>query len=749
MAATTAQTTKTDFNFFNNDKTSLLTDDNDPDTNFYNNVTIDSKYYNIDETRIFLKTLSKSRFSILSLNIRSLNKNIENLKSMLSELGHEFKIICLTESWCKDEDTKVSKFEIDGYKSIHQPRINGLGGGICVFVHKSLNVKQRKDLNVNCTDCESLSVEIINDKIKNSIVTTMYRPPESNLKQFKKLFKTHISKCCNKNLYVTGDFNINLLNCEIDSNVTQFLNTLFQHNVIPLINKPTRITRTSETLIDNILTNNFHCSKIQSGVIKTDISDHFPIFMTEHIQVSESNEQPKTIFQRNINEKSISEFRNLLQNNTDWEIIKKCEDANSAYNLFIRFFSTHYNKEFPKIQKQIKSKTLQSTWMTQGLLKSSKRKQRLYERFLKHKSFENEKEYKKYKKCFENTKKKSKINHYSNLLKTNTGNAKKTWDIIKEVTGKKKIKESFPNRIVNEKGTEVHEMKDIAEQFNEFYVTIGKNLADKIEPSCKNFETYITNSQYEMHEKDLSQEELEKAFSSLKPNKGEGIDEIHVNVIKSVFDLIKDPLHYIFNISLKYGIFPNDLKIAKVIPVFKSGDEALVANYRPISVLPCFSKILERIMYNRLHDHLLQHNLLYQKQFGFQGGHSTEHAVVNLVDEILKGFDQNKFTLGVFIDLSKAFDTVDHKILIRKLELYGIRNNNLKWFKNYLTGRKQGVSFSSGLSQLKNIVCGVPQGSILGPLLFLIYVNDLYLSSNILNFILFADDTNIIIFIGK
>ena len=163
------------------------------------------------------------------------------------------------------------------------------------------------------------------------------------------------------------------------------------------------------------------------------------------------------------------------------------------------------------------------------------------------------------------------------------------------------------------------------------------------------------------------------------------------------------------------------MKNARVVQVFKSRDLSTVSNYRPISILPCLSKLLERIMYNQLYDYLVQNKILYKKQFGFQNKHSTDHAVIQLTDEILKSFDQNLFTLGVFIDLSKAFDTVDHNILIKKLEL---ENNNLKFFKSYLSDRKQRVSFKNTHSQLTPIVCGVPQGSILGPLLFLIYVND-------------------------
>ena len=383
--------------------------------------------------------------------------------------------------------------------------------------------------------------------------------------------------------------------------------------------------------------------------------------------------------------------------------------------------------------------------MTRGLLKSSKKKQRLYDKFLKRKTFENETRYKAYKNVFESTKKKSKINYYSQSLKKSLGNAKETWNIIKEVTGKAKLNTTtkLPQKIKVENDIEISEKSKIAEEFNNFFVNVGKNLGEKIEQSRVNFVSYITENCNVMPENELSHEELFKAFRSLKSNKAEGIDEISVNVVKLVFDLIEDPLHYIFNLCLKQGICPDSLKVAKVIPLYKSGDKSRVSNYRPISVLPCFSKILERIMYTRLYDHLLKHNILYNKQFGFQKGHSTEHAVINITNEILNEFDKNRFTIGIFIDLSKAFDTVNHEILLKKLDMHGIRNNNLLWFRNYLSRRQQAVSFSSINSSLKKIICGVPQGSILGPLLFLIYVNDLYVSSKILNFTLFADDTNI------
>ena len=163
------------------------------------------------------------------------------------------------------------------------------------------------------------------------------------------------------------------------------------------------------------------------------------------------------------------------------------------------------------------------------------------------------------------------------------------------------------------------------------------------------------------------------------------------NVIKKWFGELCEPLKYLFNLSIVKEIFPDDLKIAKVTPIHKADSSSNISNYRPMSVLPCFSKMLERIMYNRLQKYLKDQNILYNKQFGFRTGHSTQHVIAQLVDQIYEAFEKNEYTLGVFIDLCKAFNTVDHSILLRKLELYSITDTNYAWIKSYLSNRLQYI----------------------------------------------------------
>lgn len=284
----------------------------------------------------------------------------------------------------------------------------------------------------------------------------------------------------------------------------------------------------------------------------------------------------------------------------------------------------------------------------------------------------------------------------------------------------------------------------IADGFNNFFTKIGSDLAHNIQKTDNDTCSQINGRYSPLPNLDHpTTQEVRDIIFSLK-NSAPGHDGIKSILLKETIDHIIQPLTHVISLSFQSGIIPQALKIAKVIPIFKSGDTKVFSNYRPISILPCISKIFEKLVYERLNKHLIVNNIIYKHQYGFRKKYSTEHALIQLVNYISKALDNKKFALGVFLDLSKAFDTVSHDILISKLNRYGVEGTALVWFRNYFINREQFVYLNGFFSKTSKISFGVPQGSILGPLLFLIYINDLFLCCDHFLPILFADDTNLI-----
>ena len=293
---------------------------------------------------------------------------------------------------------------------------------------------------------------------------------------------------------------------------------------------------------------------------------------------------------------------------------------------------------------------------------------------------------------------------------------------------------------LNVGGKIIDDDKEIATNFNNFFVNVGPNTEETI-PNVPNI-SLSNRNQMKFVIAQVSNEEILDIINSLG-NKSTGPYSIPLKLLSLIPDLIILPLAYIINMSFLTGVHPNLLKIVKVIPIHKGGSTQEVNNYRPISLLSIFDKIIEKLMHKRLYNFLLEHSTLYQNQFGFRKNNSTVFALAQITEMIKVSIDNRKFGCGIFVDLRKAFDTVNHEILLNKLEHYGVRESILKWFQSYLFDRKQFVSFNGESSGLLVNKCGVPQGSVLALLLFLLYINDLPNISKALNFYLFADDTNI------
>ena len=333
---------------------------------------------------------------------------------------------------------------------------------------------------------------------------------------------------------------------------------------------------------------------------------------------------------------------------------------------------------------------------------------------------------------------------YRNEFNKHKNDIRKTWDTLKEIINKKTFKSDIPSSFVHE-GVEIIGLKNVAEKLNQYFTEIEPKLAKSIDTANKApFNLYLTipcvasfNFVY------TKPDDIEKILRNLKPKSSAGCDNISTKLSKEIENVILRPLSIIKNQSLCTGILPDKFKIATVIPLYKKDDDRSFGNYRPISLLSSISKIFERVAFNQLYEYFTSNGLLYESQYGFRKLHSTELAALEFTDRISQEMDVKKIPFSIFLDLSKAFDTLDHTVLFTKLHYYGIRDIALNWFRSYLTKRTQYVDCNGGSSSIREIETGVPQGSILGLLLFIIYMNDIHTVSDNLNFILYADDTTL------
>ena len=721
---------------------SILSNDLDPDANFYGSLDNHYDYFIEDQFNSMLKSqkFSDQSFSLFHLNIRSLECNLHNLTNLLSNIDMEFSVIGITETWLKSSTHSV---DIKGYNFFHECRKDKIGGGVGLYLSDCFTSKIRNDLRFEDEEvAESLFIEISKSQGKNIVIGIIYRPPSQNVNVFLSHYNDLMAKISkeNKICYLMGDFNLNLLNYDNHTLTGEFLDGIYSNSFIPLITRPTRITAHTSTLIDYIFTNNF-CSNLVSGLLFTDISDHLPVFVinSEDMNVCQKT---KKINVRDKNKTNMNKFIEQL-GCVNWSCLESYDDPCNSYNKFLAEYTKVYNTCFPIKSIKVKHHRIDKPWLSRGLLRSIKRKNKLYKQYLNDPSLLNETHYKRYKNRLNHSLRIAKSLYYTKRLESVKSNIKATWRILNEVMNKKRSQSKFPS-LFKIDSTEISNPMEIADTFCNYFSNIGPNLANKIQATpnshLKFLKGHFPNSVFLNPATEKEIIEISKSFQS---NKSPGYDQISMSAIKQTIHLISKPLTHIINLSIAHGFVPNEMKIARVIPLFKAGDKALITNYRPISILPNFSKFLERVIYNRLLNFLNKNNILTENQYGFRKNYSTCLALIDLYDKISLAIDNQEFAVGVFLDLSKAFDTINHEVLFDKLAYYGIRGLALEWVKSYFSNRSQFVQFNEHYSGSKNIRCGVPQGSILGPLFFLLYVNDIVHVSRIIELILFADDTNI------
>ncbi len=396
-----------------------------------------------------------------------------------------------------------------------------------------------------------------------------------------------------------------------------------------------------------------------------------------------------------------------------------------------------YDKWFVNTTHNTKrSSILRSDWISIGVAKSSDIKNSLYDKWVGNKTLTNWNIYIDYKRVFETIKNKEKFDHFDKCFKAKQCDLKKTWKLINGILGRKRS-----NKLL------VFQGQNAAHNFNSYFVNIANDLVDKtygnkISHNDKGYHKYLPERNLnELSDFNFSSKDVCAIISKLNNGKGTYFSP---RILKLISPNLSPILAEIFNKCVIDGYFPKELKIAKVIPLYKNkGSITDISNYRPISMLPDFSKIFEKLIHKQISNFFTNQNLFYNSQFGFRSKHSTVHALISAVENLHEAIEKKNCTLGIFIDFSRAFDTINHDILLDKLDNYGIRGNVLKLLTSYLSGRYQYVCYGGIESTLLKVTCGIPQGSVLGPLLFIIFINDIARVSDIAKFILFADDLNL------
>ena len=711
---------------------------------YFNEPDITCRYVDCSD---FIKSYKDIKgISFFHLNISSLSKHIECLSTLFEKLI-PFEIIAITETRISNESIPHN-LEIPNYSCV-LTKTEAAAGGTAIYIRNSLTFKVRNDLNmIKSRFLESSFVEIIQPKKENIVIGCIYKHPTLCKTEFVNNYlspKLHLISKENKTSIILGDFNINLK--ANDANVNKLLDVLSSNSFFPTINLPTRVTNHSETLIDNIFTNTQRYS-IQSGNILSGISDHLPQFaIFETLNKTNKRTEKQYRDWRLLNEQAlIDDFKR-----TNWKDVLKleCLDADISFDGFFNTLEALIDKHVPtKILS--KKKSSNKPWITSGIRKSISRRDRILKQFIK------EKDYTKKTVLFNNYKgirnqtvcliRVSKRLYFRQFFEVNISNPKNLWKGINDLVSTKPPKSSanISLKLDNKIESDPHKLAD---EFNKYFTNIAQKIKQDIPPTRKNFHDYMSRSvQNSFFFTPIKPEEIVAIIKKLDPHKSTGPFSIPNKVLHLLLNEISSILTDIFNLSFTTGKFISKLKTAKVIPIYKKkGSEQEVPNFRPIALLSNLDKIFEKLAHKRFTEFLDKNKTIFDRQFGFRKNHSTNDNLFCLTEAIREKVDKGEFSCGVFLDLQKAFDSVDHNILLTKLEHYGFRGITSKWVRSYLFDRKQYVSVENVASKPMSINCGVPQGSVLGPLFFLLYINDLQKCLKYGRSFIFADDTALLV----
>jgi hypothetical protein len=675
-----------------------------------------------------------SSFGIIQFNIRSLNCNFQQLEYYIYNSKCSYDIIVCTECWLSDE--REFFYNLVGYKHFIKKNKLNKCDAICVYI------KNEIEADIVEAEIDHSNSAILNISLRSAsiLLICVYRSPAALVGPFldglDDVLKNLIIRFGSHEIIWAGDLNINLITN--NSTTLEYSSILQLNGFKSFINKPTRVQNNSQSCIDHFFLRrkNICLDNVTGTIFKTCITDHYAVSLHFNLEyVTGRNEYNHSLCKINYDSLKIA----LSEENWESLLYSVNDDVNLLVDGFLDKVKTLISQHTYKRFVPHKYKPL-TNWISKGLIVSIRKRDKMHRVLLKDPSNSTLKtQYKTYRNLLNVLIKKAKINYYNDRLSQCKDNSRMTWKCISELLnkGRKDIKPRVNPETLNKHFSEVgaNYANNLRSKYHDVLISApGYVLPIPANDRVDSFFLRPTNIT-----------EIVSTIHSLKNNSAPGIDNISNTCLKNIALCISAPLEYIINKCFEQGIFPNKFKTAKIKPLFKAGDSSNPGNYRPISLLSSFSKVMEKIIKKRVIDYLNSIKFLESMQYGFQSGKSTQDAVLKLIEIVSTNFDKRVKSLAVFLDLEKAFDTIPHDGLLMKLESMGIRGTPLRLFSSYLEGRKQ-VLVSDNNTDVRNLSnYGLPQGTVLSPILFVIYVNDL-LRLNLINgrVISFADDTALI-----
>lgn len=681
-------------------------------------------------------------FTVFHQNIRFAANKKEALEAVLEEVNPE--VICLSELALLD--TEVTHYGINNYQFVSAYcRSGNRGGGVGLFISELLvnNCKLVDITNLCREHVLEAAAALITLSHCRFIILCIYRPP-SDSKVDVDLFiglltdvleyVAGITDC----VVVVGDLNI----CTLTDSYkrSELRECMSSFNLRSCVSTPTRITYHKASAIDCVFSN-LSESQCSAGTYNTQLSDHEATFLTYYYK-NKHNPQISYVF--DMSKESITAFKYFLKENS-WTHVLSCTDAQAGYTLFHNNLLTIFKLCF-KVLKRTGNRKLSRSFYSNGHLHRLKTEiinlteiikqsdDPLLSRQLQSRKVE-------YNTLLQTCKR----NHYDEIISGSENRVKSAWKVVNQETRRSMLARRDV-QVRNNEGA-IAGPTETCRLLQDHFLSVPRRVMSDLDRyrnplSRSTGMDVVSGESIFMHP--VNECEIDQHIRSIKNKKSSGYDNISNNLLKTIAPYIVRPLEHLINLALEQGVFPEELKIAKVTPVFKKGGFECVENYRPVSVLTSISKIFELVILSRLANFFANKNLLSTNQFGFLRGRCTIDAVMAFVEKVVNEQEFNRVPLATFLDLSAAFDCVDRGLLLRKLNIYGVRGICNKLLESYLNNRKQFVNVTSNggvsSSDVKTVEYGVPQGSILGPFLFLVYVNGL-ISDNYM----YADDTTCLV----